>query len=61
MPYISFGVPEVTGVDRVPLLTVNDEVAVRVHHHAVGIWIEVFLTSHSRVLAAGGYRGHVLL
>jgi hypothetical protein len=49
---LAFSVPEVAGMDRVSFLTVDDEVAVRVYHQAVGIRVEILLTSYPCVLAA---------
>ena len=48
-------------MDRMSLLAVDDEVTARVYRYSVGVWIEVFLISHSLVLVASGYYGHVLL
>ena len=47
VPYDAFRVPEVAGMDRVPFLAVDDEVAARVYYQAFGIRVEVLLTSYA--------------
>ena len=61
MLYDALCVSEVAGMDRVPVLAVDDEVAVRVHYQALDIRVEVLLTSSPRMLFAGGYCIHVIL
>ena len=48
MLYDAFRVSEVAGMDRVPVLAVDDEVAVRVYYQALGIRVEVLLTSYPK-------------